>query len=366
MKNTPSFGPGQAISITISFRGALSAVLFWAALSCQANAHPYTGMVSFGDSLSDVGNTLGLLSENAARAATGYNSNFYFPNRFSNGYLWIDHLSANLGFGALGTLPRNNGIDVKSGTNFAWAAARSGTGQSFGLIPNLQEQIGFYTQQLTASNPALPDPASTLFALWIGGNDVFARVEDNDPITPAQVAANVSAAITNLYNAGGRSFLIPNLPPIGQSPDYLNDPIKGPLAASFTSDLNFQLDLSLNALSGSLGAIDIIKLDINQIFGDVTANPSAYGLSNVTQRAYTPFSGEEPLPFPYGSAVANPSEYLYWDSAHGTTAVNVLIANAAYQAVVPEPCTVVLLLGGAIAIFAIARNRHQKPNQIPL
>ncbi len=341
-----------------SFLGALFLIFTWSV--SPARAHGYTGMVSFGDSLSDVGNTLGLLSENAARALTGYNSNFYFANRFSNGFLWTDHLYTSLGFGAIGTLPRNNGITVENGTNFAWAAARSGTGQNFGLIPNLQMQVGYYTGQLVDNNPALPDPSTTLFTIWIGGNDVFARVEENDPVTPGQVAANVSTAVTNLYNAGGRSFLIPNLPPIGQSPDYRNDPIKGPLAASFTTDLNFHLDLSLNALSSSLAGIDIIKLDINQIFADVTANPAAYGLSNVTDRAYTPFSGEEPLPFPYGSVVANPGEYLYWDSAHGTAAVNILIAEAAYQAV-PEPSTVVLLLGGAIAALSFAKKHHQKP-----
>jgi len=316
-------------------------------------------MVSFGDSLSDVGNTVGLLTETEARVLTGYNPNFYFTNRYSNGPLWVDQLYANLGFGDIGTIPRNNGVGVLNGTNFAWAAARSGTGNSFFLIPNLQPQVGFYTEQLAANNPALPDPATTLFTLWIGGNDVFAHVEENDPITPVQVAANVSTAITNLYNAGGRSFLIPNLPPIGQSPDYVNDPIKGPQATAFASAINFQVDQALNALPGILAGIDIIKLDINQIFLDVMDNPAAYGLSNVTEKAYTPFGGINP-PSPYGSVVGNPGEYLYWDSAHGTTTVNALIAEAAYAAVVPEPSTLVLLLGSAIAALSFSRKRSHK------
>ena len=317
-------------------------------------------MVSFGDSLSDVGNTLGLLTQTEARFLTGYNSNFYSPNRYSNGPVWVERLYASLGFGAIGTMPRNNGVDVLNGVNFAWAAARSGTGNNFVLLPNLQPQVSFYTEQLAANNPALPAPSTTLFTLWIGGNDAFAHVEDSDPITPAQVAANVATAITNLYNAGGRSFLIPNLPPIGQSPDYLNDPIKGPQATVFANGVNIQLDLSLDALSSSLTGIDIIKLDINQIFLEVIANPAAYGLLNVTERAYTPFSGENPGT-PYGSVVANPDQYLYWDSAHGTAAVNTLIAEASYQAVVPEPSTWALLLSSIIATLFFARKRpyHQ-------
>jgi len=316
-------------------------------------------MVSFGDSLSDVGNTLSLLTPTNARLLTGYNSNFYSPNRYSDGPIWVERLYASLGFGAIGTMPRNNGATLLTGVNFAWAAARSGTGNSFLLLPNLQPQVGFYTAQLAANNLALPAPSTTLFTLWIGGNDAFAHVEDDDPITPEQVAANVATAITNLYNAGGRSFLIPNLPPIGQSPDYLNDPIKGPKATAFANGVNIQLDFSLEALSSSLTGIDIIKLDINQIFLEVIANPAAYGLSNVTQRAYTPFSGGNP-PFPFGSVVSNPGQYLYWDSAHGTAAVNILIAGAAYHAV-PEPSTWALILGSIIAALFFARKRpyHQ-------
>ncbi len=333
---------------------AFCLVFLWAASPFQA--HAYTGMVSFGDSLSDVGNTVNLLTETEARVLTGYNPNFYFTNRYSNGPVWVDQLYANLGFGDIGTIPRNNGVNVLNGTNFAWAAARSGTGNNFFLIPNLQPQVSFYTEQLAANNPALPNPATTLFTLWIGGNDVFAHVEEGDLITPAQVAANVSTAVTDLFNSGARTFLVPNLPPIGLSPDYVNDPIKGPQATAFTNAYNIQLDLRLDTLSGSLAGINIIKLDINQIFLDVTANRAAYGLSNVTEKAYIP-STQAPA---YGSVVGNPGEYLYWDAAHATTTVNALIAEAAYAAVVPEPSTLALLLGGAIAALSFSRKRNYR------
>lgn len=301
---------------------------------------------------------MALFSEADARELTGYNANFFSPNRYSNGPVWTDHLYTNLGFGTIGTMARNNGTDFLSGTNFAWAGARSGTGNSLGVIPNLQQQVGLYTAQLLANNPALPDPSSTLFTLWAGGNDVFAHVNDNDPITPAQVVANVSTAVTNLYNAGGRSFLVPNLPPIGLSPDYLNDPIKGPQATAFVNNLNLQFDLALDALSGMLPGIAIIKLDINQLLGDVIAGPAAYGLSNVTERAYTPFSGGVP-PHPYGSVVANPGEYLYWDTAHVTSAMHLLIANSVVVPAIPEPSSSVLLLGSAVAALCFTRKRSR-------
>jgi len=340
-----------------SIFGALCLFFVWTALPAQA--HPFTGMVSFGDSLSDVGNTVATLSifgEQFVRENTGYNANFYFNNRFSTAQLWSERLHGQLGFGPMF---RNDGVSVLDGSNFSWAAARSGAGNSFGIIPNLQPQVQSYTAQLATNNPSLPAPSTTLFTLWIGGNDVFAHVENNDPITPAQVAANVSTAISNLYSAGGRSFLIPNLPPVGLSPDYVNDPVKGPQATAFADAYNAQLDLSLNTLSGQLTGIDIIKLNINQLFLDVIASPASYGLVNVTDRAYTPFSGTNPPP-PYGAVVGNPEEYLYWDSAHGTGTVNVLIAETAFAAV-PEPSTVALLLGSAVAVLCFARKRRRNP-----
>jgi len=96
-------GPGGPASLPMknSLLRALCLVFLWAAAPFQAHAD--TGMVSFGESLSDVGNTVNLLTETEARVLTGYNSNFYFPNRYSNGYLWSDHLYTSLGFGKLGT-----------------------------------------------------------------------------------------------------------------------------------------------------------------------------------------------------------------------------------------------------------------------
>jgi len=67
-----------------------------ASASFTALAHSYTGMVSFGDSLSDGGNTVSLLTEPEARFLTGYNPNFYFTNRYFNGPVWVDQLYASL------------------------------------------------------------------------------------------------------------------------------------------------------------------------------------------------------------------------------------------------------------------------------
>jgi phospholipase/lecithinase/hemolysin len=261
----------------------------------------------------------------------------------------VDDLYTGLGLADTGGIQRNDNIDAKNGTNFAWAGSRSGTGGSYVIIPNLQPQVGFYTSQLAAGNPALPDPSSTLYTIWSGANDVFAYVNYNDPITPGDVAANIATSITNLYDAGGRTFLIPNLPPMGIIPAFVNDPVKSAKATEFVNSYNLLLTDALDSLELTLDGIRIVEVDIHGLFIDITNNPAEYGFTNVTQSAYT--SMPPPQVYPYGSVVANPNEYLYWDLNHGTTVANQLIANAAYEALtVPEPSAGLLLLGGVLAL----------------
>src|SRR5690606_34316809 len=146
-----------------------------------------------------------------------------------------------------------------------------GAGYYETYFPNLQPQIGFYTSQLAAHNPALPDPATTLFAVWSGANDVFANVEKDDGVTPADVAGYIATAISTLYAEGGRYFLVPNLPPIGRIPTYINDPVKGPKATAFVDAANALLNAELDNLSASLDGIEIFKVDIHQLFLDITS-----------------------------------------------------------------------------------------------
>jgi phospholipase/lecithinase/hemolysin len=330
------------------------------ALPLRAQNTSHTGMVSFGDSLSDVGNLNSVLSsitENTAQYLTGWDPNYYYNYRFSNGPIWVDQLYTDLGFGNIGTMGANDGVNNINGTNFSWAESRSGTGYSNTFFPNLLSQIDLYSGQL-GSNPSLPDPSTTLFTIWSGANDVFAHVEYGDPITPAQVADNIAMSITSLYEDGGRSFVVLNLPPIGQIPSYLNDPIKGDLATAFVDITNDLLDAELDALSDNLDGITIFKVDVHELFLSITTNPEAYGFTNTTDTAYirygqAPYDPRNP---PYGELAPNSNGYFYWDAAHGTTATNALIAQAAYQVIVPEPSTLLYLLLAGLGALVLGRK----------
>ncbi len=321
-------------------------------------------MVSFGDSLSDGGNLRSLLpsiSERTAQYLTGWDPAYYYDYRFSNGPIWVDYLYTSLGFGDIGSMGANDGGSNINGTNFSWVGSRSGTGTSGGLFQNLQSQIGFYSNQLAVNNPYLPDPGTTLFTIWSGANDVFAHVENGDPVTPAQVVGNIVTAIADLYAEGGRYFVVPNLPPIGQMPFYINELTKGGFANAFVNSFNAMLDDELGVLSGSLEGITVFKVDIHGLFLEIMADPEVYGFNNITDAAYIrygeyPYVPRDP---PYGTLTPNSEGYFFWDAMHGTTAANAFIAQAAYGAVVPEPSVMTLFLGAGTLAVAFARYRRR-------
>jgi outer membrane lipase/esterase len=101
-------------------------------------------------------------------------------------------------------------------------------------------------------------------------------------------------------------------------------------------------------MSGALGAalageVGVTTFDLSGTFSGVFANPSAYGLSNVTDACL------------FGQCDA--SKYLFWDGIHPTARGHEILAQAMYAQVVPEPETYALFALGLAALAWRARKR---------
>lgn len=286
------------------------------AICCQsAYSQTFSGLVAFGDSLSDLGNTVNEFSN----TFTGYNSYYYDQGRWSNGPVWAENLAREL---SLSALQRNDGTNLY-GTDFAWAGSTTGTGYTYLYLANLQQQVKFYIALLTTKYAQMPDIKKTLFTVWSGGNDVIYYTEDNTPVTAQKMVNDIATAVTNLYNAGGRFFIVPNLPPLGDKPNYIGTKYQDK-ANDLVNTYNPLLQTRLSLLKSQLTGITIVAFDAYSAFKTVLMNPKAFKLTNVTNTAFIP---NDSISEHYGSIVASPDQYLFWDDTHPTRVGHAIITQ---------------------------------------
>ena len=150
-----------------------------------------------------------------------------------------------------------------------------------------QRPLSVQIDQLLAATPKL-DP-NTLYSVWVGGDDLFANVAaaQAGQITAAQVQANMTTAavetlqqIARLRDAGAKTIVVFNLPDVGKTPAGL---ATDPAGLSALSSL---FNSTLQAGLGSLN-VNIVPVNVFGLLNEFLANPTAFGLTNVTAPACT-------------------------------------------------------------------------------
>ncbi len=253
--------------------------------------YSFTALYALGDSLSDTG-------RNPPPPTN------YFNGRHSNGPLWVEYLSPQLGF------PYN------SSNNFAVSGSTTAdlASQLAGLTPS-------------------PNLASALFTVWSGGNDFKNNVNlgMNDAGWSNVIAAavlNLTNAIDALYTDGAREVLVPNLPNLGEIPALSGQP------GSFRAYIDTKVALFNNLLAAALTntmqrnpGLRIYPMDDNSLFARIISTPATFGITVTTNGAL-----EDPN-LTDKSFTGPGANYLFWDTLHPTTKVHALLATLAYQGV---------------------------------
>ena len=324
------------------------AALTIALTATPASAGRFSSLVVFGDSLSDVGE---------ASAITG---GFYPPippytTRFSNGPVAAEYLAGNLG------LPLVK-ASTPGGTGFAIGGATTGTKNvswETDIPPGLKsiaafEHTGIQTQvaRFLASGPPI-DRSTALFMLWGGPNDiVLANLTGGDVSAAAEAAVvNLTGTVATLALEGARTFLVPNLVDLGQTPEFKGTEFEGPLrelAIAFNAGLAGALS-ALEAELATLGIpIDVTLFDTFSLLDAVLANPALGGFTNVTDQCILNLT-----------ALLNGCPgYLFFDFTHPTTLAHELLGNS-FLAALPGPSTGLLLLGAfAVVGLRVRARRH--------
>lgn len=314
-----------------------------------ALAGPWTSLVAFGDSLSDNGN---------ATLLTGG----FFPgtpsSRFSNGPVAVEYLAQRIGVPLAPS--------VAGGTDYAVGGATTGTVnfnveidnpaglQSFpGVDPTgILLQVGAFLGSGTAF-----DPATSLFTIWGGPNDLFLALAEGmtDPLDLGAVAGravqNLGAAVVGLAGGGARHFIVPNMANLGRTPRFAGTPAEPGLEA-LSIGFNAGLASTMTQIEDALG-VEIILVDIFSTLDLIIGNPQAFGFTNATTGCL-----DSPA-----DVLAGCPGFVFFDGVHPTTAAHFLISELFAQAI-PVPSSLALLLAGAGGLL-VAAGYRRRPRPLP-
>jgi len=310
---------------------------------CSDACAGYSNLYIFGDSLSDSGNNAVVLAPNVTPVPIAGNSFIptypYTSGRYTDGQVWAQTLASSLGLTANPSL--------LGGTDYAFGGATTGPLTLGGLLnpfpPSLETQAAFFLSQ--ANDVA---PSDALYVIAGGGEDALHAltgisgcggnlvcVDGIIQSTAATFAGNIGNIVSELELAGASNIVVWDVPDVGDAPAV------GTLGAS---SLGTMIASSMNtALSSAIGGDPDVKVfGAFGLLDDVVDNPSAFGLSDVTN-ACAQF------------ITCDPSQYLFWDGIHPTSAADLVISNAIVS-LIPEP-PALALFGIALIGLGFARRR---------
>ena len=274
-------------------------------------------IVVFGDSLSDTGN-IASVSEGGTLPPP-----FFEGSRISNGPVAVE-IAAELAGDTL--LPSLHLVGGNGGLNYAVAGARAA-----GEAPiDLPTQVGAFL--LSQGGIA---PADKTYIMFIGGNDV--RDARDAPLQEAygiiRTATNgVEEQLNLLVNAGAQSIMVVTTPDIGKIPETLEQATdrqgrRLQFRASWLTHLfNLRVERAVKEIEQNNG-LDLVILDINDIFDNITGDAAARGFSNTTEACLntTTFEFNEGCGFG-----ANFDQFVFFDQIHPSARTHEIAGRVIY------------------------------------
>jgi outer membrane lipase/esterase len=316
----------------------LAAACLFASAPLSLHASPYSALVVFGDSLSDVGQ---FPDAGGPAGSTNRFTNRVGPT-YQDGSGEVFDLNATqilngkLGLGSMSasTSPVNQALGLADGNN--WAVGGYTTSQILNSITGVSETVippgnpGAGTVLRSrpgylASTGFRADP-NALYYLTGGGND-FLQGLVVDPATAQASAGRLVDSVEALQQAGGRYIMVWLLPDLGLTPNYFGTPLQGAvsgLGQAFNNELVRQL-ASVNA--------QIIPLNVPLMISEVLADPGLYSLATDQDLIGTCFNGcaNENAVYGINGTNPDPTKLLFNDGVHPTIAGQTLIADYAYS-----------------------------------
>ncbi|HEY8881390.1 MAG TPA: SGNH/GDSL hydrolase family protein [Roseateles sp.] len=340
------------MSIRLLARVVAGIGLCAAAIAASAANGPYTGLVVFGDSLSDSGNNALVLSNGGTQPLPPLNisSDAVYSRipsaagTYTNGLVWTQYLAQSLGLPLAPSLA--------GGNNYAYAGAQTSVdGNDLpGVLPgfpfSMRTQVNTFLGTHAAADP------NALYIVAGGGNNVRVLLDaGSPPTTPEQLgalahavasgyAADMLGMVQDLKAAGAQHILVLNTPNLGLTPYATFSGMSTP-ASILSAAMNAELHTALTPIGG------VVTFDM---YGFLSTAVLA------SEAGMTPFTNWTNACAADGATNAC-STSLFWDGIHPTTLGHQQLAAAVLATAVPEPESLSLLLAGLAVVVLRARRR---------
>ncbi|CAI9101185.1 OLC1v1038447C1 [Oldenlandia corymbosa var. corymbosa] len=339
---------------------------------CDAKC-AFEAIFNFGDSNSDTGGFFAAFPPQPSPYGMTY---FNKPvGRPSDGRLYLDFLAQALGLPFVSPYLQSIGSDYKHGANFATSASTvlmppeslfvSGTSPFYLTVQlNQMKQFKAKVEEFHSSGRHtnnLPQPdifGKSLYTIYIGQNDFTSNLtslglQGVKQYLP-QVVSQIGNTIKQLYELGGRTFMVLNLAPIGCYPTFLVELPHGNTTSDIDAygclipynnavdEYNKMLRETLRQLRKELVNANVVYFDSNSVLLDIFQHPKSHGMKYGTKACcghgggaynfnpkvwcgYSNFINGEKIT---AKACNDPQNYVSWDGMHLTEAANKLLTNA--------------------------------------
>jgi outer membrane lipase/esterase len=324
-----------------------------------------TRVVSFGDSLSDLGAyapATSLAGNGSApvfggKFTTNVHSGYTAGSNINTASTWVEVVAGRLGvlisphevgFGATSAkCPANNATCTGYGQGGSRVTAPNGIGKDGGaLTVPMVTQVANHITRFSSFGEG------DLVFVWGGNNDAFIQlgaVGQGLPVATAvanmSTAANELVALINtqIIAKGANRVAVMNLPDASQTPGFagLDAQTKG-LLSQLSAQFNSTLATGLN------GVAQARIIDARGLIGAVATSPSTYGLTNVVDAACDPAkiaaitrggvtdgsslfcNATAGAPFDGLKTGASASTWFFADSVHPTSGGHKVIGDIVY------------------------------------
>ncbi|KAF5027011.1 hypothetical protein F66182_886 [Fusarium sp. NRRL 66182] len=273
----------------------------------------------FGDSYSRTGFDA---SSKDQPSATNPLGNPAFPGRTSaNGPNWVGHLTAT--YNASSFLTYNYGA---SGATLDISIVNN---NGYDVIQEINDDfLPYHTEGKTFASE------SSLFAVWIGINDIANSYLNGDPDVNADIFASFRYRIDTLWEAGARNFLLLTVPPLEQAPRITGSSASAtriPLIASATQDWNKRVNAFQKRIKYLHPTATVFVYDTYPLFERVMDDPSHYKetaiYKDTTSYCSAYQNGTPEMDTKLDECDYAADEYFWLNSFHPTSAMHKLLAK---------------------------------------